>query len=172
MAIEGNVFKFGSNITTDQIIPARYLQNQDPKHLAEHCLEDADPTFAQRVRPGDVVVGEDNFGHGSSRETAAVAVKAAGVACIVARSFGRIFFRNCLNQGLPCLVCPDAVENARDGAKIKVDLSTGEIEIAGSVYRAEPMPEFMRQLLESGGLVEYGRRRLEAEKGGGGLPKV
>ncbi len=164
MPIEGAIFKFGDNVTTDQIIPARYIQNQDPRWLAEHCLEDADPTFAQRVKPGDVVVAGENFGHGSSREVAAVALKATGLACIVANSFGRIFFRNCLNQGLPCLVCPEAVEAARDRGSVKVDLATGEIEIGGRVYRAEPMPEFMQMLLESGGLVEYGRRRLESRR--------
>jgi len=164
MEIEGRVFKFGCNIDTDRIIPARYLQRQDPEWLAQHCMEDADPTFAQRVRPGDVVVAEDNFGHGSSREAAAVALKSAGVSCVVANSFARIFFRNCLNRGLPCLTCPDAVQAARDGSRIRVNLATGEIELDGSVYRAEPMPEFMRNLLESGGLVEYGRRRLESER--------
>lgn len=171
MAIEGAVFKFGSNVTTDQIIAARYLHNQDPKHLAEHCMEDADPTFVQRVCPGDVVVAEDNFGHGSSREAAAVALKAVGVACVVANSFGRIFFRNCLNQGIPCLVCPEAVETAREGSRMRVDLATGEIQVEGRIFRAEPMPQFIRELLESGGLVEYGRRRLQAERGGGLIPR-
>lgn len=168
MAMEGRVFKFGNNITTDQIIPARYLSNQTPEYLAEHCLEDADPTFRERVQPGDVIVAGENFGHGSSREAAAVALKAVGVACVVAGSFGRIFFRNCLNQGIPCLVCPDATDAAVDGGKIKVDLASGEIELDGKVFQSEPMPEFIRRLLESGGLVQYGRRRLEAEKGGGG----
>ncbi len=164
MAIEGIVFKFGSNVNTDLIIPARYLQRQDPDWLAQHCMEDADPTFAQRVRPGDVVVAEDNFGHGSSREAAAVALKAAGVSCVIAKSFARIFFRNCLNRGLPCITCPEAVDAAQEGSRIRVNLATGMIELGTSVYRAEPMPEFMRNLLDSGGLVQYGRRRLEAAR--------
>jgi 3-isopropylmalate/(R)-2-methylmalate dehydratase small subunit len=167
MIIDASVRKFGDDIDTDVIIPARYLASRDPVVLGRHCMEPLDPHFADRVRPGDVIVAGRNFGCGSSREHAVLALKGVGVSCIIARGFARIFFRNALNQGLPVLTCPEVADAAREGASIKVDLSAGEIELDGARFKAQPLPDFLRQVVASGGLTPYVRQRL-AERNGGG----
>ena len=161
--IKGRAHKYGSNIDTDAIIPARYLNTTDSAELAGHCLEDLDPDFVSRVKPGDVIVGEDNFGCGSSREHAPICIKAAGVSCVVANSFARIFYRNSLNIGLPILECPEAVAGISAGDEVEIDLATGRISnlTTGRIYSAKPFPEFMRRLIEMGGLVNYARARLQ-----------
>ncbi|MEW6770390.1 MAG: 3-isopropylmalate dehydratase small subunit [Bacillota bacterium] len=159
--LEGTVFRFGDNIDTDLIIPARYLNTSDPAELARHCMEDADPTFAARVQPGDIIVAGANFGCGSSREHAPVAIKAAGVACVIARSFARIFYRNAFNIGLPILECPEA-EAIAPKSRVRVDLETGRITVVdtGAEYRARPVPPFMREIIAAGGLILYVKARL------------
>lgn len=159
--LEGKVHKFGDNIDTDLIIPARYLNTTDPAELARHCMEDADPTFAGRVQPGDIIVAGTNFGCGSSREHAPVAIKAAGVACVIAKSFARIFYRNAFNIGLPILECAEADEIPA-GSRLRVDLATGWIRVVdtGKEYQARPIPEFMREIIAAGGLIPYVIRRL------------
>ncbi|MDI7274386.1 MAG: 3-isopropylmalate dehydratase small subunit [Anaerolineae bacterium] len=167
MAIIGRAWKYSDNVDTDVIIPARYLNASDPQELARHCLEDLDPSFAGAVQPGDVIVAGVNFGCGSSREHAPLAIKAAGVACVVAESFARIFFRNAINIGLPILECPAAAEATLAGQRLEVDLSAGRIRNldTGQTFQAVPYPPFMLELIAAGGLVEYTRRRLAA--GGG-----
>ncbi|MDO8586472.1 MAG: 3-isopropylmalate dehydratase small subunit [Armatimonadota bacterium] len=162
--IKGRAHKYGSNVDTDVIIPARYLNTTDPAELATHCLEDLDPAFISKVHPGDVIVGEDNFGCGSSREHAPICIKAAGVSCVIANSFARIFYRNSLNIGLPILECPDAVAGISAGDEIEIDLATGRIAnlTTGKSYSAKPFPEFMRKLIELGGLVNYAKTKLTA----------
>jgi len=168
MIIDASVRKFGDDVDTDVIIPARYLASRDPAVLGRHCMEPLDPHFADRVRPGDVIVAGRNFGCGSSREHAVLALKGVGVSCVIARGFARIFFRNALNQGLPVLTCPEVADAAREGASIKVDLSAGEIELDGARFKAQPLPDFLRQVVASGGLTPYVRRRLAERSGGGG----
>ena len=150
---------------TDVIIPARYLNVSEPAELAKHCLEDLDPGFACGVHPGDIIVAEENFGSGSSREHAPVAIKAAGVSCVIAKSFARIFYRNAINIGLPILECPEAVEGIGLGDEVRVDLAGGRIEnlATGAIFQAQPFPEFMRRLIDLGGLEEYVRERLGKE---------
>ena len=162
--IGGKVHRYGANVNTDVIIPARYLNVWDADELARHCMEDIDAGFVRRVEPGDIIVADANFGCGSSREHAPLAIKAAGIGCVIARSFARIFYRNALNIGLPILECPDAVEKAEAGDTLEVDLSTGEIlnTTRGLAFRAEPFPDFMLGLIEAGGLIEYTRRRIAA----------
>ena len=164
MRIAGKVHKYGTNVNTDVIIPARYLNVWDPDELAPHCMEDIDAGFNARVEPGDIIVAGANFGCGSSREHAPLAIKAAGVGCVIAASFARIFYRNALNIGLPILECIEAVEKTEAGDRLEVDLSTGEIvnTTTGLSFRAEPFPEFMLGLIEAGGLIEYTRRRIAA----------
>ena len=160
--IKGTVHKYGSNVDTDVIIPARYLNTTDPRELASHCMEDIDAEFAKRVRPGDIIVAEDNFGCGSSREHAPIAIKASGIACVIANTFARIFYRNALNVGLPILECPDAVAGISNGDTVEVDLESGRITnvSTGANYQAKPFPPFMRELIEVGGLANYARSRL------------
>ncbi len=150
-----NVFKYGNNVDTDVIIPARYLNTSDEKELAAHCMEDIDPGFVERVAPGDVIVAEANFGCGSSREHAPIAIKAAGVSCVIAASFARIFYRNAINIGLPILECAEAAQELRSGDTINVDFSTGVITNAttGKEYRAQPFPAFIQDIIGSGGLI-------------------
>jgi len=164
MKMKGRAWKFGDDIDTDAIIPARYLNTSDPQELAAHCMEDADAAFAGKVRPGDVIVAGKNFGCGSSREHAPIAIKASGVACVVARSFARIFYRNAFNMGLPILECPEAAEKIQDGDEVEIDPAEGVItnHTRNESYRAEPIPPFMQQLLEAGGLIPYVRRQMEA----------
>jgi len=160
--IKGTVHKYGSNVDTDVIIPARYLNTTDPEELASHCMEDIDADFVKRVEPGDIIVGGDNFGCGSSREHAPIAIKASGVACVIANTFARIFYRNALNTGLPILECPEAVAGISKGDTVEVDLESGRVAnvTTGKTYQAKPFPPFMRQLIEVGGLVNYARARL------------
>lgn len=167
MEFEGTAFRYGRDIDTDVIIPARYLNTSDPAELARHAMEDLDETFVDRVRPGDIVVAEENFGCGSSREHAPVALKAAGVACIVAKSFARIFYRNAINMGLPILECPAAVDAVADGHTVAVDTETGTVRdvTTGQEFTAEPFPPFLVEIMDAGGLVERTRRVLDAGEG-------
>ncbi len=157
----GSIWIFGDDVDTDAIIPARYLNTSDPQELAKHCMEDADPEFPGKVRPGDILVAGKNFGCGSSREHAPIAIKAAGVSCVIAVSFARIFYRNAFNMGLPILECPEAVREAGQGDTFSVCLETGEIHnvTRGRSYQAAPVPPFMIELLQSGGLMGYVKKR-------------
>jgi 3-isopropylmalate/(R)-2-methylmalate dehydratase small subunit len=160
----GRAFRYGDSVDTDVIIPARYLTTDDPEVLAEHVLEDLDPTFVSRVNPGDVIVAGANFGCGSSREHAPIALKAAGVSAVVAASFARIFFRNAINTGLPILECPTAADEISDGDEVDVDLAAGAVHdrTTGHSYAAEPLPDFVTEIVRAGGLVEWVRARNEA----------
>ena len=162
MTIRGRAHRFGAHVDTDQIIPARYLVTTDPQEMAQHCMEDADPDFVRRVRPGDIIVADVNFGCGSSREHAPIAIRGCGVSCVIARSFARIFFRNAINIGLPVLESPEAVEATQDGDELEVDLSTGGIRnlTRGREFQAKPYEPFMLELIEAGGLIEHTKRRL------------
>jgi 3-isopropylmalate/(R)-2-methylmalate dehydratase small subunit len=164
VAIQGRVWKYGDNIDTDAIIPARYLNTTSEQEMASHCMEDWDPSFVKGVQPGDIVVAGKNFGCGSSREHAPLALKASGVACVIAETFARIFYRNSLNIGLPILESPEAAQAIEAGDMVQIDLSAGTIvnTRTGKTYTATPYPEFMLALIEAGGLVEYTRRRLAA----------
>ena len=150
-----NIYKYGDNVDTDVIIPARYLNAPDEKSLAAHCMEDIDGDFAGRVQPGDMVVGGRNFGCGSSREHAPLALKACGVKCVIAKSFARIFYRNAINIGLPILECPEAVDGISGGDQVGVDFSSGVIinETTGQRFQAAPFPEFVNEIIASGGLL-------------------
>ena len=169
MKLVGSVWKYGDNVDTDAIIPARYLNVSEPEQLARHCLEDLDPSFAGRVQPGDVIVAGENFGCGSSREHAPLAIKAVGIGWVVARSFARIFYRNAINIGLPILECPETVEHSETGHQLEVDLEGGRIRnlMTGKDHRAKPYPPFMMELLGAGGLVAYTRQRVSS----GRLPR-
>jgi 3-isopropylmalate/(R)-2-methylmalate dehydratase small subunit len=161
--MKGKVFTYGDNIDTDAIVPARYLDTTDPDELASHCMEDIDGEFVRKVRPGDIIVAGENFGCGSSREHAPIAIRAAGVSCVIASSFARIFFRNAINIGLPILEAPEAVREAAEGDVMEVDLATGLIrnETKRSEHRAEPFPPFMQNIIDAGGLVNSVRRELQ-----------
>jgi 3-isopropylmalate dehydratase small subunit len=162
MILKGKAWKFGADVDTDLIIPARYLNTSDPKGLAKHCMEDADPAFAGKVSSGDLIVAGNNFGCGSSREHAPIAIKAAGVSCVVAASFARIFYRNAFNLGLPILESPEAAEAVKTGDELEVDLATGKITNLSQdrTYQARPVPPFMQELLAAGGLMPYVMKRL------------
>ena len=164
MAISGRVWKYGDNIDTDAIVPARHLNISDPDQLAAHCMEDWDASFVSGVRPGDIIVAGSNFGCGSSREHAPVAIKASGISCVIAATFARIFFRNAINIGLPILECPEAAAAIEAGETVEVDLAAGTIRrvATGNVYQSTAYPPFMLDLINAGGLVEYTRRRLHA----------
>jgi 3-isopropylmalate/(R)-2-methylmalate dehydratase small subunit len=157
----GRAFCFGDDIDTDAIIPARYLSTSDPVELKKHCMEDADPEFASTVKPGDIIVAGKNFGCGSSREHAPIAIKASGVGCVIARSFARIFFRNSFNMGLPIFESEEASNAITEGHLVEVDAGNGIIRnlTTGAEFRARPIPDFMQQLIEDGGLVEHIRKR-------------
>ena len=161
MELKGKAIKYGDNIDTDVIIPARYLNTSDPKELAAHCMEDIDKSFSSRCEAGDVMIGGMNFGCGSSREHAPIALKAAGISCVIAKTFARIFFRNAINIGLPILECPEAAEDIEDGDMVSVDLGAGKIynQTKNKVYTATPFPEFMQQIIACGGLVAYTRAK-------------
>jgi len=163
MKLRGKVWVYGDNVDTDVIIPARYLNVSTPEALAEHCLEDLDPAFAGVVQPGDIIVAGENFGCGSSREHAPLAIKGAGVSCVVASSFARIFYRNAINVGLPILTCPEAVEGAAAGHQMEIDLVSGVVHnlTVGETYQAERYPPFMMAIIEAGGLIPYTRQRLQ-----------
>jgi len=157
MKAQGTVFKYGDNVDTDVIIPARYLNTSDPAELARHCMEDIDKTFIQKVRPGDIIVAARNFGCGSSREHAPIAIKEAGVSCVIAATFARIFYRNSINIGLPILECPEAAAEISAGDTVAVDFATGKITnvTTGRSFQAEPFPPFMQKLIAAGGLPQY-----------------
>lgn len=159
MNLVGKVWKYGNDVDTDVIIPARYLNTSDPKELAEHCMEDIDESFASNVKTGDIIVAEDNFGCGSSREHAPMAIKASGISCIIANTFARIFYRNSINIGLPILECPEAVKGISNGDDIEVNIETGVIKnlTTKETYQANGFPEFMKDIINAGGLVNYAR---------------
>ena len=155
MNAKGTVFHYGDNIDTDVIIPARYLNTQSPKELAAHCMEDIDKTFVTRVQDGDIMVGGKNFGCGSSREHAPVAIKAGGISCVIAKDFARIFYRNAINIGLAILECEAASDGIQDGDQVSIDFDTGVItnETRGETYQAEPFPPFLKDMIQKGGLM-------------------
>ncbi|MBC7075891.1 MAG: 3-isopropylmalate dehydratase small subunit [Syntrophomonadaceae bacterium] len=162
MKISGRVHKFGADIDTDAIIPARYLNTFDPQELAKHCMEDADADFPKKVKKGDIIVADKNFGCGSSREHAPIAIKGAGVSCVIAKSFARIFYRNCINIGLPILECPQAVDAIGEGDEVEVDFETGKIKNLSTdeEYRAVPFPGFMQDIMDKGGLINYVKSKV------------
>ncbi len=156
MKYTGNVIKYGDNVDTDVIIPARYLNTSDHKELASHCMEDLDKTFVSRVQSGDIITAGQNFGCGSSREHAPIAIKASGVSLVIAKSFARIFYRNSINIGLAIVECPDAVDGISEGDKVEADLDNGIIKnlTTGAEFKTEPFPEFVQKIIENGGLIQ------------------
>ena len=158
----GRVYKYGDNVDTDVIIPARYLNVSSGEELAKYCMMDIDPDFAQKVNKGDIIVAKKNFGCGSSREHAPLAIKCAGVSCVIASTFARIFYRNAINIGLPIMECDEAAEDIDDGNEVSVDFRTGVITnvTKGHTYQAAPFPEFMQKIMEKGGLVEYTKAKI------------
>jgi 3-isopropylmalate/(R)-2-methylmalate dehydratase small subunit len=162
MKLKGKVFKYGEDVNTDVIIPARYLNVSDPAELAKHCMEDIDADFIKKVKHGDIIMATTNFGCGSSREHAPLAIKASGISCVIAHSFARIFFRNAINIGLPLLECAEVVDNTDAGDIVEVDLAKGTIKNVTKdlIFNAKPYPDFMSELIAAGGLVEYTKKRL------------
>ncbi len=165
MNFEGKAFRYGRDVDTDVIIPARYLNTSDPQELAKHCMEDLDATFVERVKPGDIIVADENFGCGSSREHAPIAIKAAGVDAVIAKSFARIFYRNAINTGLAIMECPEAVDAISDGDDVKVDAESGTITdvTTGETFQAQPFPPFIAEIIQSGGLVNRWKDKLGKE---------
>jgi 3-isopropylmalate/(R)-2-methylmalate dehydratase small subunit len=163
MILKGKVHKYGEDVNTDVIIPARYLNVSEPAELARHCMEDIDADFVKKVQPGDIIMATTNFGCGSSREHAPLCIKAAGVSCVIAGTFARIFFRNAINIGLPLLECEEAVAETEAGDALEIDLSRGEIKnlTKNKTFTAKPYPDFMGELIAAGGLVEYTQNRLD-----------
>ena len=163
MKFIGTIYKFGHDVNTDEIIPARYLNTSDAQALAAHVMEDADPTFALKVKAGDIIVAGKNFGCGSSREHAPLAIKTAGVSCVVAESFARIFYRNAFNIGLPILECPKAAAAAKSGDILEIDAGAGTItnRTSGKTYQASPIPPFMQELVQAGGLMNYMKKLVK-----------
>lgn len=163
---KGRVFKYGDNVDTDVIIPARYLTSSDPAELALHCMEDLDANFKKNAKAGDIIVAGDNFGSGSSREHAPIAIKASGISCVIAASFARIFYRNSINIGLPILECPPAAAAIADGETIEIDFGIGEIKSlkSGQTWKAAPFPPFIREIIAAGGLVEATKKKLAAKQ--------
>ena len=157
MKAHGSVFKYGDNVDTDVIIPARYLNSSDPKELAAHCMEDIDKEFVNQVKFGDLIVADKNFGCGSSREHAPIAIKAAGVSCVIAETFARIFYRNAINIGLPIIECPAAAKGIEPGDEVEVDFDTGVITnvTKGTTFQGQAFPEFMQKIIKAEGLVNY-----------------
>lgn len=155
MKASGFVHKYGDNVDTDVIIPARYLNSPDAKELAQHCMEDIDPDFVKNVKQGDIIVANENFGCGSSREHAPISIKASGVSCVIATTFARIFYRNAINVGLPILECKEASQKIKNGDKVEIDFDTGKITnvTKGETYQAEPFPEFIQNIINKGGLL-------------------
>jgi 3-isopropylmalate/(R)-2-methylmalate dehydratase small subunit len=166
MLVQGRAWKLGDNVDTDQLVPGRYLSLTDPQKLASHCLEDVVPDFHKLAQPGDIVVAGENFGCGSSREHAPTALKALGISCLLASSYARIFFRNCINLGLPALTSPEAASAIEDGDQVRVDLETGEIENLTRPFRCSspPLSAFLVEIIDAGGLTAYVRNRLGAER--------
>jgi 3-isopropylmalate dehydratase small subunit len=162
MKFTGKAWKFGADVDTDAIIPARYLNTSDPQELAKHCMEDsANPDFMKKMRRGDIMVADKNFGCGSSREHAPIAIKTAGVSCVVAKSFARIFYRNSFNMGLPIFESPEAVDGIKEGNEVAVDADAGVIRniTSGKEYKVAPVPAFMQELIAAGGLMAYTRKK-------------
>ena len=157
MKAHGKIVKYGDNVDTDVIIPARYLNSSDPGELAAHCMEDLDPSFREKLRPGDLVAAGRNFGCGSSREHAPIALRAAGVSCVIAASFARIFYRNAINIGLPIIECPEAAQALQEGDEVSVDFDLGVITdlTQGKTFKGQAFPPFMQKIIESEGLVNY-----------------
>lgn len=157
MKAQGTVFKYGDNVDTDVIIPARYLNSSDPAELATHCMEDIDKEFVSKVKKGDIIVANKNFGCGSSREHAPLAIKAAGVSCVIAETFARIFYRNAINIGLPIIECPEAAKAIENGDQVEVDFDSGIIydRTKGTQYQGQAFPEFMQKIIRAEGLVNY-----------------
>ncbi|MBR4529441.1 MAG: 3-isopropylmalate dehydratase small subunit [Lachnospiraceae bacterium] len=153
----GKVHRYGDNVDTDVIIPARYLNTADPAELAAHCMEDIDQEFVKRVQPGDIIVADKNFGCGSSREHAPIAIKAAGISCVIAETFARIFYRNSINIGLAIVECPEAAKEIKAGDMVRVDFDSGKItdETTGKTYQGQAFPPFMQKLIDRGGLINY-----------------
>lgn len=166
MYLQGIAHRYGDNVDTDVILPGPYMNLADPQDLGKHALEGLDPGFVVKVKHGDILVAGRNFGCGSSREHAPIALKAAGISCIVAASFARIFFRNAINVGLPVLTAPEAVPYIADGAAIAVDTRRGQIRVGERVFAAQPLPPFVQDLLSSGGLEQFVRKRLSAASSG------
>lgn len=167
MILKGKAHKFGSNVNTDEIIPARYLNTIDPKELARHCMEDIDKEFSKKVKNGDIIVAENNFGCGSSREHAPIAIKAAGISCVIAKSFAGIFFRNAINIGLPLLECEQS-NKIKEGDKLSIDLSKGIIENLnnGKKYQTTPFPPFLQDIINSGGLMNWVKKYSKKHRKG------
>ncbi len=168
MKFTGRIWKFGDHLNTDLIIPARYINATDPAFLAAHCMEDSDPEFVNKIKPGDMIVAGENFGCGSSREHAPIAIKAAGIACVIAKSFARIFYRNAFNMGLPIFESTELYDQAVDGEVIEVDGNTGKIRIIaarGEAIHVQPIPPFMQELVSDGGLMKHiGKQRNHGKK--------
>jgi 3-isopropylmalate/(R)-2-methylmalate dehydratase small subunit len=166
MVAKGRVWKFGDDVDTDAIIPARYLNTSDPKELARHVMEDADAAFPSKVKPGDIIVAGKNFGCGSSREHAPIAIKAAGVGTVIAKSYARIFYRNAFNIGLPIFESPELPDKVKEGDELEVDSDAGTIRLlrTGETFTVKPIPPFMKELIGAGGLVEWTKRKLAARK--------
>ena len=166
MPLKGKVFKYGPHVDTDAIVPARHLNLHEPADLAKHCMEDLDADFISKVKSGDIIVADDNFGCGSSREHAPVAIKASGISCVIAKSFARIFFRNAINIGLPLLECEEAARDIKAGDTVEVDLASGAITnlSSGKSFTSKAYPEFMMQIVQAGGLVEYTKEKLAGAK--------
>ncbi len=165
MAIKGRVWKFGDDINTDEIIPARYLITTDPKELAKHVMEDADPEFPKKVQPGDIIVAGKNFGCGSSREHAPLAIKGAGIAAIIAESFARIFYRNAINLGMIVIESPEIAKETDEGDILEIDIEKGIVKnlTKGKEYKIKPLPEDLKKIQEAGGLMEYAKAKLEGK---------
>ena len=163
--VSGKVFKYGDNVDTDVIIPARYLNAPSPEELAKHCMEDIDASFATTVKPGDIMVGGANFGCGSSREHAPISIRACGVRCVIAASFARIFYRNSINIGFPILECPEAAAAISNGDTVSVDFATGKIidETTGESFQAVALPPFIEKIVEHNGLLPYLKARMDAK---------
>ena len=157
MKANGTAIKYGDNVDTDVIIPARYLNSSDPKELAQHCMEDIDKDFVNKVKPGDIMVGGKNFGCGSSREHAPISIKASGISCVIAETFARIFYRNSINIGLPIVECAEAAKAIKDGDEVEVDFDTGVItdKTTGEIYQGQAFPEFMQKIINAEGLINY-----------------
>ena len=163
MQAKGRVFKYGDNVDTDVIIPARYLNSSDPEELASHCMEDIDREFVNKVSRDDIIVADKNFGCGSSREHAPIAIKAAGVSCVIAETFARIFYRNAINIGLPIIECPEAGRGIEDGDLVEVDFDSGIIynRTRGTEFQGQAFPEFMQRIIQAGGLINYINEKTE-----------
>lgn len=157
MKATGKVFKYGDNVDTDVIIPARYLNVPDPQELAKHCMEDIDTDFAKQVKQGDIIVADKNFGCGSSREHAPIAIKASGVSCVIAETFARIFYRNAINIGLPIIECPEAAKGIEAGDEVEIDFDSGKIydRTKGTEFQGQAFPEFMQKIIQAEGLINY-----------------